>query len=135
MKEAGKRAAKGSKLPTKTVEIEFSGSQKKGIPIVDSRPGKKHTRAGRKRQEERRGRKPKNTNENIQKEVEYAQDRVPQEARLLPTASQVQSKRAVEQVGVVEDPMLEEEVLFPLIVKVPRTPLLRPSSNSYHPVA
>ena len=49
MKAAGKRPGKRTKLPVKNVEIQFAGSQKEGIPVVDSRPGKKHTRAGRKK--------------------------------------------------------------------------------------
>ena len=37
------------------VEGEFDGDMRAGIPIVDSRPGKKRTRAGRKRNEKREG--------------------------------------------------------------------------------
>ena len=116
MKDAGKKAAKGTKLPAKAVEMEFTGSQKKGVPVVDSRPGKKQTRAGRKRNEERRGRKPKSVNTDLQKEIDNVNDRVPEHARILPSAEQLAGKRAVEKDGITEDPMLEEEILRPLVV-------------------
>ena len=44
------------KLPIRFVDEEYEGSQEAGIPLVGSRPGKKHTRAGRKRKDSQRGR-------------------------------------------------------------------------------
>jgi len=39
------------------VEGTFDGDMRAGVPIVVSRPGKKRTRAGRKRADSRKGRK------------------------------------------------------------------------------
>ena len=117
MKAAGKRPGKRPKLPVKNVEIQFAGSQKEGIPVVDSRPGKKHTKAGRKRKSEGRGRKKVHPNEKRQDAVDvYAEVVIPSEARLHPTAAQLLGQKAVDQEGIQDDPMLEEELLRPLIV-------------------
>jgi len=40
-KQAGTKPRKGVKLPHKVVNEDYEGSQEKGVPIVDSRPGKK----------------------------------------------------------------------------------------------
>ena len=58
-KTAGRKPRKGTKPPHKVVNEDYEGSQEKGIPVVDSRPGKKRSRAGRKRKENRAGRKKK----------------------------------------------------------------------------
>ena len=43
-------------LPVRRVEKQYEGSQKAGIPVVDSRPGTKRSKAGRKRKDTRKGR-------------------------------------------------------------------------------
>ena len=113
---AGKRTKKGKgvKLPVRRIEGEYEGSQEAGVPLVDSRPGKKHTRAGRKRKDSRRGR-----NAVPSKAVSESRDE-PQlinepAVAVLPTKKQLQGQKAVEDC-IEEDPMLESEIIRPLIV-------------------
>ena len=109
------RRPKGGKgLPVRRVEAEYEGSQREGIPIVDSRPGKKRTRAGRKRRDTRRGRIARKGLQEASRRDEPELVNAP-EAAVLPTRQQLGGQMAVENV-VEEDPMLEEEILRPLII-------------------
>ena len=112
---AGSKPRKGVKLPHKAVNEDYEGSQEKGIPVVDSRPGKKRSRAGRPRKETRGGRKKKGEGRK-DRAVDETELLPPQHAHILPTTAQKRGMRAVEQDGVVDDPMLPEELLVPLIV-------------------
>ena len=51
-----RRTKRSAGLPVCRVEEEYEGSQEAGIPVVDSRPGKKRSKAGRKRKDTRKGR-------------------------------------------------------------------------------
>ena len=110
-KRAGSKPRKGVKLPHKAVNEDYEGSQEKGIPVVDSRPGKKRSRAGRPRKEARGGRPRKED-----RAADVTELLPPQHAHILPTTAQKRGMRAVEQDGVDDDPMLPEEELRPLIV-------------------
>ena len=114
-KRAGSKPRKGVKLPHKAVNEDYEGSQEKGIPVVDSRPGKKRSRAGRPRKEARGGRKKMGEGKK-DRAVDVTELVPPQHAHILPTTAQKRGMRAVEQDGVDDDPMLPEEELRPLIV-------------------
>ena len=110
----GKRPAKGTKLPAKRIEMQFQGDMRAGVPIVDSRPGKKATRAGRKRTDARRGRKRGSAKVYVHDPLEVLP---PKEAQVRPTQEQLNGMRIqTELPGIDEDPMLPEEVIVPLIV-------------------
>ena len=109
------RRPKGAKgLPVRRVEAEYEGRQRDGIPVVDSRPGKKLSRAGRKRKDARRGRIGRKGMQEASRKDEPELINAP-EAAVLPTRQQLGGKVAVENV-LEEDPMLPEEVIVPLIV-------------------
>ena len=111
---AGKKPAKGTKLPAKVIDMQFQGDMRAGVGIVDSRPGKKRTRAGRKRKDDRRGRK--NGSRNVDDDG-IPEQLPPKEAQVRPTVEQLNSVRITAELpGVVEDPMLPEEIINPLIV-------------------
>ena len=70
-----------------------------------------------KKKSEGRGRKKVHPNEKRQDAVDVnAEVVIPSEARLHPTAAQLLGQKAVDQEGIQDDPMLEEEILRPLIV-------------------
>ena len=102
------------KLPIRVVEEEYEGSQEAGIPLVDSRPGKKHTRAGRKRKDSRRGRYSRKglQEESRKEELENINDPA---IAIFPTKQQLSGQKANEKV-IEDDPMLETEIIVPLIV-------------------
>ena len=112
---AGKKPAKGSKHEVRRVAGTFEGDMREGVPIEDSRPGKKRTRAGRKRKDSRKGRKQaRNLKGDVVDEMEVLP---PKTAQLRPTPEQLAGLRIESELpGIQEDPMLPEEVLVPLIV-------------------
>ena len=102
------------RLPTRTVHEEYEGRQEDGIPVVDSRPGKKRSRAGRKRKDSRRGRISRQNERDESRNAELENINAP-EVAVLPSVQQLHARRAVENV-IEEDPMLPEEIIRPLIV-------------------
>ena len=112
--DAGKKPPKGSKHEVRHVEGTFDGDMRAGVPIVDSRPGKKRTRAGRKRADSRKGRKQAR---NLKGDyVDKMEVLPPRSAQIRPTPEQLAGLRIEQELpGIVEDPMLPEEVLVPLI--------------------
>ena len=111
---AGRKPAKGSRHEVRRVEGTFEGDMREGVPIVDARPGKKRTRAGRKRKDSRKGRKQaRNLGENIPDPTEILP---PRAVQLRPTPEMLAAQRIESELpGIVEDPMLPEEILRPLI--------------------
>ena len=105
---------RGVKLPVRVVDEEYEGSQEAGVPLVDSRPGKKRTRAGRKRKDSRRGRYSRKgmAEESRKEETKNMND---PSIAILPTKAQLAGQKGVENV-IDEDPMLESEIIVPLIV-------------------
>ena len=115
--DPGKRPQKGPKHSVMRVEGEFEGDMRAGIPLVDSRPGKKRTRAGRKRKETRPGRGRKSGKDANQKLIDQFEILPPKEAQLRPSQEQLQGMRITQELdGITEDPMLPEEILVPLVV-------------------
>ena len=102
------------KLPVRLVDEENKGSQEGSIPIVDSRPGKKQTRAGRKRKDSRKGRYSRKgmEEESRREELTNMND---SSIAILPTKAQMAGQKAVENV-IDEDPILEAEIIVPLNV-------------------
>ena len=115
-KAAGNKPRKGAKLPHKVINEDYEGSQEKGVPVVDSRPGKKRSRAGRKRRESRAGRKRLGKGDPMQQAVDDTELLPPQHAQILPTSAMMNARRAVELTVDDDDTMLPEEVLMPMIV-------------------
>ena len=109
--DPGKRPQKGTKHSVMRVEGEFEGDMRAGIPLVDSRPGKKRTRAGRKRKETRPGRGRKSGKDANQKLIDQFEILPPKEAQLRPSQEQLQGMRITQELdGITEDPMLPEEM-------------------------
>ena len=97
------------------VEGEFEGDMRAGIPLVDSRPGKKRTRAGRKRKETRPDRGRKSGKDANQKFIDQFENLPPKEAQLQPS-QELQGMRITQELdGITEDPVLPDEVLVPLV--------------------
>ena len=115
--DPGKKPQKGSKHAVMRVEGEFDGDMRAGIPIVDSRPGKKRTRAGRKRNEKREGLGRKKARGVTKQKEDLFEVLPPREAQLRPTQEQLNAVRITKEDGILDedDPMLPEEVLVPLI--------------------
>ena len=82
--------------------------------MLDSRPGKKCSRAGRKRKDKRKGRPGRGALKEKSRMDEPELINKP-EIAVLPTCNQFRGVRAIENV-VEDDPMLPEEVIEPLIV-------------------
>jgi len=102
---AGRKPAKGSRHEVRRVEGTFEGDMREGVPIVDARPGKKRTRAGRKRKDSRKGRKQaRNLGDNIPDPTEILP---PRAVQLRPTPEMLAAQRIESELpGIVEDPML-----------------------------
>ena len=112
---AGRKPAKGARNEVRRVEGTFEGDMREGVPIVDARPGKKRTRAGRKPKDSRKGRK---QSRNVKGDMADPTEILPpRSAQLRPTPEMLSAQRIESELpGIDEDPMLPEEVLVVTVV-------------------